>query len=562
MQNGQHERPNQDTHEFGSSRSPSIPASSWAHTDTILLILFVGLIGLTRIGPLHNFDLHWHLKVGQIIIDTQSLPNEDPLTYTATGRPWIHHEWLSQVVLGEFDRIAGGTGLRALRGILVALTLLAWGLVLRRRITLLPTLILLTLAWICMQRHAVMRPHLLGWAMLAWMTYAVLDRQRPWRWTQWLLFSGTLIFWANMHASVLIVVALCGLQFLWVCIEHRRLHRTVMHHGAIFLTTVLCSLAQPAGLRLFSYALVSAQQNRTWSMEWWPLITAETWHNYPLTLGAYAVCTLCVLIALFHALRHRQLFATDAAFPAPIIAIAALVYAAYTRRMLFLVPLALVYAAPLLARIVRARLSQRARVATGVHRALQGAIVITAISLSLPHDGRLFAKKHLSPDIYPETAVQFLDAVNLHGHMFNPSGWGGFLSYYLYPKYKTFIDGRWVLAGKKVYADSVAMSLRATGSETIFDEHAIAFMIEPLWLHYRAPAVHPAFWRLAYVDKVGVVLLRNGPEFQENIRRVCQYYRNHPDWAKHAMWPVHLKSRTRLPTPTDVQSALSLCETP
>ena len=44
-------------------------------------------------------DMYWHLRTGQFILQTRSVPMSDPFSWTAVGTPWVDVHWLSQVVL-------------------------------------------------------------------------------------------------------------------------------------------------------------------------------------------------------------------------------------------------------------------------------------------------------------------------------------------------------------------------------------------------------------------------------------------------------------------------------
>jgi hypothetical protein len=57
-------------------------------------------------------DLWGHVFFGRTILATRMIPRVDAFAYTAAGRPWVDHEWLSQVVMGTLTpsvRIRQGT---------------------------------------------------------------------------------------------------------------------------------------------------------------------------------------------------------------------------------------------------------------------------------------------------------------------------------------------------------------------------------------------------------------------------------------------------------------------
>src|SRR5215207_8330847 len=56
-------------------------------------------------------DLWWHLKAGQQIIDTRSVPHTDDYSFTKQGSEWVAHEWLSEVIIDGIYRLTGLVGL-------------------------------------------------------------------------------------------------------------------------------------------------------------------------------------------------------------------------------------------------------------------------------------------------------------------------------------------------------------------------------------------------------------------------------------------------------------------
>ena len=42
-------------------------------------------------------DTWWHLKVGEAIWESRSLPQSDQYSYTTNNHSWIPHEWLGAV---------------------------------------------------------------------------------------------------------------------------------------------------------------------------------------------------------------------------------------------------------------------------------------------------------------------------------------------------------------------------------------------------------------------------------------------------------------------------------
>jgi hypothetical protein len=62
------------------------------------ILLFLGLFLMT-LRPIVDPDFWWHLRTGQLIVQKQFIPRTDPFSYTNMGKPWIAHEWLTEVLI-------------------------------------------------------------------------------------------------------------------------------------------------------------------------------------------------------------------------------------------------------------------------------------------------------------------------------------------------------------------------------------------------------------------------------------------------------------------------------
>ncbi|MFZ0760836.1 MAG: hypothetical protein WAM69_12885, partial [Candidatus Sulfotelmatobacter sp.] len=79
-------------------------------TRVFLAVLFLGLFGMAA-RKATDPDLWWHLKTGQYIAEHESVPHADLFSYTRAGKPWVTHEWLTELLLYEVERTAGWAGL-------------------------------------------------------------------------------------------------------------------------------------------------------------------------------------------------------------------------------------------------------------------------------------------------------------------------------------------------------------------------------------------------------------------------------------------------------------------
>ena len=66
--------------------------------NLFLIMLFSGIFLLST-RPINDPDFWWHLRTGQLMEETQTIPRTDPFSWSAQGNPWVTHEWLSEQII-------------------------------------------------------------------------------------------------------------------------------------------------------------------------------------------------------------------------------------------------------------------------------------------------------------------------------------------------------------------------------------------------------------------------------------------------------------------------------
>jgi hypothetical protein len=85
-----------------------------------LLASLPALAFLLGCFPMADFDVWWHLRTGQLILETGTVPHLDLFTYTNATRPWIDLSWLYQIGLALLFRVGGASALVLLKATLGA----------------------------------------------------------------------------------------------------------------------------------------------------------------------------------------------------------------------------------------------------------------------------------------------------------------------------------------------------------------------------------------------------------------------------------------------------------
>ncbi len=188
--------------------------------DAILAGLALVLTFLLASYPVSNSDALLHLRIGELIAQWDEFDfGRDPFSYTVSNETvWVHHGWLSCLVMHGIYVVSGGAGLVLLRG-LIALALAVLFLQFRR-----PGhgLFLYTVATVLgvlvLSQRMFMRPEVIGFLFLGLTLYLLWGPGRPqgaegWR-KQWLALPPIFALWANMDHWFFLGPAVVGLYLL------------------------------------------------------------------------------------------------------------------------------------------------------------------------------------------------------------------------------------------------------------------------------------------------------------------------------------------------------------
>ena len=133
-----------------------------------------------EIGRFADADIGWHIRTGELITATYSLPRSDPFSSTMQGQPWFAWEWLYDVLL------RGSSSPSRVRWSGVAVRLAgSWNLYLsplaahqaRHRVA--PAVLLMLLAEAASTIHLYARPYIVS-SLFSLVWFVALDRWEGW----------------------------------------------------------------------------------------------------------------------------------------------------------------------------------------------------------------------------------------------------------------------------------------------------------------------------------------------------------------------------------------------
>lgn len=201
---------------------------------TAVLLGLVYLLMLLRCLFTLDPDFGWHLSSGQHIL-ANGLPQTDIYTYTASDFPWVHHEWLADVINAAVYSLGGITLLATFFAGLW--TLAIWLMVGKQNWK---GALSVLVAVMAMAQFITIRDTAWTVLLLA-ITHRLYDRDRTY---VPLLF----IAWANLHGGFVVGFA----YILWRTLYERRWRDVWLLAGAVLATFV-----NPYGLGLYREILAT-----------------------------------------------------------------------------------------------------------------------------------------------------------------------------------------------------------------------------------------------------------------------------------------------------------------
>jgi len=438
-------------------------------------------------------DTWWHLKLGQEIWQTHSIPRADHWSFTVYGHPWTPHEWLSQLSMYATYRLFGYAGLQ-LWLCLLASAIVAASYTLSYRycgdaaIAALGGFLTFFFATVGFS----LRPQLIGYLFL---TIELLLLLRAFRGKPHVLWWVPLLFlvWVNCHASYPLGLGIFGVAVACGSWSHTEGQPRRRHLVTTFALCCLVLLCNPLGWRMLFYpfdTFLNQHDNLAFVPEWFPPnVHDPRGLGLVLVLGAIGVAGL---------MRRARASAFELLVFVPVTFLAV-----QHSRMLFAFG---IVAGPLVSRMVAEHRGARRR--RPDHWPTNAFILLLAAALCIakfPGTAQIQANIESSN---PVKAVQFIRLARLPAPMLNDYAWGGYLIWAL-PEYKTFIDGRadifdWAGVLKR-YRGWAALTEDPT---RLLDDYRIGFCLLPVRGRQAVVMRHLAEWEQVYADESAAVFAR------------------------------------------------------
>jgi hypothetical protein len=382
----------------------------------------------TRADP----DLFGHIRFGHDIVAARSAHLVDRYSFTS-DRPWINHEWLSEVVMYGAYNAAGAPGLIALKLSLLALMLGAVALAIRRAGPHdFAWDLLLALAVVCTFPQTVsVRPQLFSLALFAPLLLVLLSARRHRRALLWSI--PIMMVWVNVHGGWVVGA---GTLAVWTGVglisdrPRREKGRAIVVAAAALAVT----LVNPYGLELWKFVRETVAFGRENIADWQPVVGDR------VLFGLWALVAVVSAVALLVAVARRTIDLQGSA----LVLMFGLASFRVSRLLSFFALSAVMVLAPEIGSMLRHRASARSQ--RPIVRWVPAVLLLLA--LTLIGTGATVSARNLScirieDSLFPEAqAAGILTERGARGRMLTYFDYGEYAIWHLSPEIVVSMDGR------------------------------------------------------------------------------------------------------------------------
>jgi hypothetical protein len=459
--------------------------------------------------PLSDGDFWWHLRTGEYIINTHSIPKTDFFSFTNYGRAWVAHEWLSEVIL---YLIYSRFGFNVLIVVFAILTALAFWIVFKRTEShpLIGGFATLLGVWSVLPDIGV-RPRiftlLLSSVYLALLTRYV--RRGEGREIWWLI--PLMALWVNLHGGFLIGLVLIGLAIVGIPLDawangekFNSSWPQIKTLGLLLTGCALAVLLNPHGIWIYKFPFeiflspVQQQAIVDWlspdfhQSEAVPLILLMF-----LTIAALALSPkrvrlselLLFLVTLYMTLKSRRHMAILALVAVPILA-------DYLQHWITARSGGKMFSTETSSNLTR-------------KSTVFGVLFLLPIfAFSWKLKTTVFATPNQRAINAPVKAVEYLKQNQIIGKTFtDPNIWGGYLIWSM-PSNPVYIDGRIDMYGDEFVREYMNIILGYIDWREPFDRYGVQIVIVEPKSALGTELRKASDWQQVYNDELAVVFTR------------------------------------------------------
>lgn len=479
----------------------------------VLLLIFVFSL-LFKTDPALNQDLGRHLKLGEIIWQTKTVPKTNLFSYTNPDFPFINTHWLFEVLVYLGNQTIGLQWLLVLKIIVVLLSV--W--LMLQTIPEKNTSLLLPVGFIflhVLRERTDLRPEIFSFLFTS-LTFYILEKFAS-NSSRRLLFLLPLIqlVWINTHIYFFVGLILQVIYIIYIGYLHLRLHPKGVNLKlmvCIFTLSVLLSLFNPNSLAGLLYPLNVTRNYGYTIVENQTMFLLEKInfvdHNFIFVKAAFIIILFSMIISL---IRKKFNLLTS------LISVFGLSLALMNVRSFpYLVFLSL-------PAVLQNFAFKKSFVPITIIFSL---LLILESFFYLNGDYYKFRDDSNQASLFltenAKRALDFVSQNDLPGPIFNNFDIGSYIIYRNYPKYQVFVDGRPEGYPKEFFQNIyIPMQSDYKIFKNFTNQYKFKIIIfshtdqTPWAKSFLAQVVHDKDWQVIFIDDFMIVLLnKSTPQSQ------------------------------------------------
>lgn len=437
----------------------------------------------------------WHIRNGQLILQTHSITRVDPFSATMSGQAWYAWEWLYDVLIATIHHSLGLNGVVFYTAAIMAATfVLVFHFAMRRGGSLPITLFMLVLSLGASAVHFLARPHVVSWLFTA-IWFELLDSAsfaaEPGKARRVFFLPLLMLLWVNLHGGFLLGFALLavylvgsGIEYLTSPDRREAVGTWLKRLGLVSVLSLVASFVNAYGykLHLHIYRYLSDR----FLMDHVNEFQSPDFHG--VAQQCFVVMLLVTIAALASARRK-----------VPLTHLLVILLAAYSglyasRNLPVASMLLTLIVAPLLSETV-AKGAENSEILLWLRSLfswlhgfgmrmeklelhLEGhvwMVLVFAVGLwACMHGGRIGSEQlfnaYFDDKQFPVEAAAVIAERNIREPIFCPDQWGGYLIYRLYPQTKVLVDDRHDLYGSHFFEDYEKVMFAQTGWNKVLEQ--------------------------------------------------------------------------------------------
>ena len=477
--------------------------------QVFFIVLVLGLFLMTM-RPIADPDFWWHLRTGQFIIQTHTIPHTDPFSYTMVGKPWVTHEWLSEILIYVLFQL-GSYGLLILTfSILITAAFLLTYLRCPAETRPYVAGFVLILGAISTAPTWGVRPQMIS-LLLASLFLFLLDHYRR---------NGNLYFlvalpfimliWVNLHAGYFLGLVLIGF-FIAGGMINLLLSGFLKNEQIVSVPTlksilslcitlgvcVLVTLANPNGVLIIIYPFqtLTSSSMQQFIQEWF----SPDFHQLMWQPLAW------LIVALIGAgiVSKKSISTTN------ILLTIGFGYAALISMRN--IPFFALAAIPVLAEQVGSLIKIRKVVydPTRLFRLIVPILLVGILMITCLRFIQVVQEQpRTEAENFPKTAVNWLQDHAPTGNLFNSYNWGGYLIWRLFPQYRVYIDGRADVYGDAFILDYLSIYNAKPGWEDKLNTQDIQTVLVESDAPLAGVLSQSPAWHVSFKDRQNTIFVK------------------------------------------------------